>query len=110
MKKLLVLLAYFFILTAQAQDGNKLLQQCTAALDVKVSDPLYAGYCFGYIEGVRMAISVYSPKVFCLPSGGITNGQAVRVVKKYLEDNPAKLHLDSFVLTVISFREAYPCK
>lgn len=110
MKKFFILLVCCFITNTQAQDGNKLLQQCTAALDEKVSDPLYAGYCFGYIEGVRMAISVYSPKVFCLPSGGITNGQAVRVVKKYLEDHPAKLHLDSFVLTVVSFKEAYPCK
>ncbi len=35
---------------------------------------------------------------FCLPAGGITNGQAARIVVKYLRDHPEDLHRNEFVL------------
>ncbi|MNC75341.1 hypothetical protein D3C75_1268560 [compost metagenome] len=46
----------------------------------------------------------------CWPKDGISNQQAVRIVVKYLNDNPAKLNKDQTFLTMMALREAYPCK
>ena len=45
----------------------------------------------------------------CFPEKGIDNGQATRVVVKYLKNNPALLHEDEVLLIILAFLEAYPC-
>ena len=41
---------------------------------------------------------------------GATRGQASRVVKKYLDDNPQELHEDKAVLAVMALMGAFPCE
>lgn len=99
---------------AQAQvslinSGTTLLAYCTesakADLDTGVSVNWYqAGFCSGYVNGVWNT----SDK-FCDPKG-ITLGQVVRVVLKYLNDHPERLHEHEAELVVDALRAAWPCK
>lgn len=108
--------------------GNDLLKRCShavAAIDdeqeLRGTKGLDATFCFGYITGVRDAAESYqvfdhSVKKqetfvrFCTPEGGMNNGQTVRIVVKYLKDNPAKLHERAEWLILDALRDAFPCK
>ena len=97
-------------------DGNKLLEQCIAAerfFDTQeIQNEFRIGMCLGLVQGVRNTMQVMgndgSIKV-CLPENGIDNEQASRIVVSYLEKNPASLHEDEVVLTMLAFIDAYPC-
>jgi hypothetical protein len=72
--------------------------------------------CWGYIAGVVDEYQVNAisgllkqPQVFCLPSG-VDLEQLEKVVKKSLDDNPARLHLPAFLLILDALGEAFPCK
>lgn len=100
-------------------DGNELLEDCQASIrsmeHTSNSDPFGNGQCYGVTEGVLNTMVALSPQLpkesrICLPDEGIKGGQAVRVVYKYLQDNPALLHLEGTTLVNFAFRRAYPCK
>ncbi|PYY69967.1 hypothetical protein CRX42_13760 [Pseudomonas jessenii] len=106
--------------TANA-DGNDLLKSCQAAVrmmdtdNLPPNDSFEVGQCFGIVEGVRGVLFIYEDKIpeslrVCLPKGGINNGQAARIVSKYLHDNPKDLNLDSTLLTILALKTAYSCK
>jgi hypothetical protein len=104
-----------FALPGRAQtftpDGNYLLGACQITIrvadDPKTHLDIYEawrdGYCRGIIEGVTSA----SPLV--CPTGGVTFGQEVRVVLKFLQDHPEKLHLSGAQLVQDALAQAFPC-
>ncbi len=112
---------------AEVADGNALLPQCSAAVEIldspKKNHPsdLYeeAFHCTDYVNGVAdmgrivedMAEPPYSVgrPLFCLPAAGPIS-QVVRVVLKYLQDNPKELHKDKGVLAVFALMKEFPCK
>jgi hypothetical protein len=47
--------------------------------------------------------------VFCPPKGS-TGGQAVRVVIKYIDSRPERLHEDFLDLAAEALRTAWPCR
>jgi hypothetical protein len=76
--------------------------------------------CVGYLSGVIDILGLYgpasrevgchSPSAFiCLPTKGISVGQAVRIVIKYLEETPEELHRVKRVLVHNALRKAFPC-
>jgi hypothetical protein len=94
--------------------GNNLLSYCAEALkayDDRTTDDYAAGRCRAYIEGIAM-VSDYSDtplyRRVCLPSQ-VTVGQAVRVVYKWLEDHPERLHERQGILVIAALRDAFPC-
>jgi hypothetical protein len=102
-------------------DGNKLLgdcQQAVRAMD-KTTNPsdeaLFVGRCFGMVEGVRNTMGILNSGLpenmkVCFPKNGIDNGQAIRIVDKFLRDNPAMLDKPDAYLTMAAFKQAYPCR
>lgn len=46
--------------------------------------------------------------LFC-PSQGVTRGQTIRIVVKWMEDHPEQLDLPGAILVQRSMREAFPC-
>jgi hypothetical protein len=102
-------------------DGNKLLSECQAAVrfmdnnnDVN-NDEYGQGKCLGTVEGVigmTMLLNGDLPKKLqmCYPKGGISNGQGIRILVKFLQENPKILNLDATVLTKVALADAYPCK
>ena len=109
---------------ALAYDGNLLLEQCQAFLDTPIlatpnlayENGLAAGACIGYMTSVRdnnlrlneVLKVAKSDLGYCLPSP-LEGEQLIRVIVKYLEDNPAKLHTIAAPLVKAAFREAFPC-
>jgi hypothetical protein len=108
-------------------DGNALDDGCRYERQrqngVTLSDAEFgkSAFCIGYIRGVLDEIwmqqnrpddigvkNVGRPKI-CI-SDDISNAQAVKVALKYLNDNPAKLHLAANFLIRLSMEEAFPCK
>ena len=104
-----------------ADKGHELLTRCNTAVDIAegriTPTPTNAqdvGYCFGMMQGLRNLNQEYETllegkALFCLPRG-INNGQAARVVVKYLKDHPEELHQPAVVLAITAFKDAYPCQ
>ena len=72
------------------------------------------GFCFGLMEGITFSNELYKLRApgkefLCLPKGGVTNGQAARVVLRYLRDHPEQLHEKASFLAVLALRDAFPC-
>lgn len=91
-------------------DGNTLLPMCKEAVETADSptwrsthEAFNHGYCLGLVEGVSFS----SPQV--CPGKGVKFMQEVRVVVKYLEDNPQTLNLNEALLTERALSKAFPC-
>lgn len=101
--------------TATALDGNGLLLQCQAlirSMEVKGPDSYDSGHCMGVVQGVTDVLVLYRdvlPKKFCIPND-VTYGQGVRIVTKYMLDNPSLLNNHDSVLVLAAYADAYPCK
>jgi len=106
--------------------GTRLQHDCRIALTsqdkgvVLESDEwLSVGYCYGRILGVMNTLSMWHASngvskrtangEACIPDE-VTVHQATLVVMRYLDNNPAKLHLLGTGLITFALREAYPCK
>ena len=106
---------------AQGQDGAFLLQACTATLQQADGVPLSpqdsagAIYCAAYVSGFLDASSLAtaadkSKKMICLPERGITNDQGVRLLVKYLQENPQVLHESGRMSLFVALAKTFPCK
>jgi len=104
-------------------DGNELLEICTRTMMLyergegiqSPNDALKFGECMAHAEAVRDTMDFFNKKLprnyqTCFPEKGINNGQAVRIVLKYLNEHPADLHLNQTVLSIAALHNAYPCK
>lgn len=92
------------------EDGNHLILHCKAAVDGLSSnswknphEAYSSGFCYALVQGIGWA----SPSV-CAPKGAKVT-QAMRVVVKYLEDNPAQLNWDENLLVDTALSKAFPC-
>lgn len=75
-----------------------------------LDDPVYgAQYGFGYIVGVTDVL--LNIGYICLPSGesGVRAGQIKDVVKKYLSENPEKLHMKAERLVYSALSVNWTC-
>ena len=120
MNKYLIKFSFLNILTLLFNfpafaDGNQLLRKCISAeiaVDKnEISNAVDAGFCLGYLNGSRNAIQVFADKgnFICLPSKGIDNGQTLRIVMKFMRENPKYLHEDELLMVAMSLKEAFPC-
>jgi hypothetical protein len=77
-------------------------------------------WCTGYVRGLLDAYTDWEAvdmnekqKVTnrpCLPHDvGLSAGQGIRIIVKYLKDNPANLHQPAMVLGGVALRQAFPC-
>lgn len=108
--------------------GNDLLRSCQTALRVSdrptdsrdvgmiVREGVQMGSCTGFMQGITNANLFYQDHLkgrglyFCLPEKGISNGQAARIVVKWLQEHPEELHNDAIVLAMVAFSSAFPCR
>ena len=73
--------------------------------------------CLGWAEGFAEGFLVYGEllnvprrdRMACVPRG-VTTIQIVRVIKKYLADNPGKAHRPTRYIASIALAGAFPCK
>lgn len=98
-------------------DGNELLTCCSGVIDYPTefspARSFGTGFCIGMVAGVRnmmlLTHALLKPPAYCFPERGFTNGQAARIVVKWLEDNPNSLHKDAAFVTMLAFMDAFPC-
>src|SRR2546430_4269837 len=73
--------------------------------------------CLGWVQGFTDGFLVYGEllsvprrdRMACVPRG-VTTTQIVRVIKKYLADNPGKAHRPTRYIASIALAGAFPCK
>ncbi|OLB88318.1 MAG: hypothetical protein AUI12_05110 [Acidobacteria bacterium 13_2_20CM_2_57_6] len=73
--------------------------------------------CLGWVAGFADGFLVYGEllnvprrdRMACLPRG-VTTIQIVRVLRKYLADNPGKAHRPTRYIASIALAGAFPCK
>jgi hypothetical protein len=76
-------------------------------------------FCAGYVSGVLDAREmqfamdrsdhIKGRNQYCRPTE-VTNGQVFRVLKKWLENNPDKLHQRADSIIFVAMLEAFPCR
>ena len=62
------------------------------------------GLCAGKVE----AVGVFARGICLHPE--VTVGQMIRVVTRYIDDRPARLHEDFMTLAEEAMRQAWPCR
>lgn len=108
----------FFVMNVFAIDGNELMSKCLDAQqvadnqkDLNYSTAVNTGFCIGFSQGVQNTLQFFPKEAgICFPKDGISAGQSMRIILKYLKENPAQLHQKDTVLAVIAFKKAYPCR
>lgn len=97
-----------FTIEVPAMDGNELkgLADVWVRNEYRGPNDIYNGGKFdGFIGGV---IEAYTFTTFCQPNG-VTQNQQFAIITKYLNDNPAKLHLPASSLIIEALNKAFPC-
>lgn len=120
-KSLLLLSVILYLPITSFADGNKLLAGCQGFIKIlegKASESggVAEGFCAGYVQGMSDLNTIhsvfYAGKVkfdICMPQN-VNNAQRVRVLIKYLEENPEKLHESEAELVWQAYAKAFPCK
>ena len=88
--------------------ANEMLSGCKGLIGDKtppLREALRQGRCAGYVAGLVYARSVF----LCVPEGA-TPEQGVRVVIKYIEARPERMHEPFGKLALEALEEAWPCK
>jgi hypothetical protein len=109
--------------TLFGSNGSHLLEICSEETP-RVGDVVPAtqlvtvakdkGMCWGYISGINdnemshVASASGKGRRYCLPSG-VDLDQLRKVVRQYLDNNPARLHLPSEILVISALEQAFPC-
>jgi hypothetical protein len=101
--------------------GNAFARLCSAIDRDDVTNSNYGhvmaciGYVSGFVSGVEFGAGFVEDqagkkvrKPFCRPEE-VENGQLIRVVLKYIRDNPEKAHQPTSWLLMDAFGKAYPC-
>ena len=136
MKKLLIITAALFVGNAclaqsrnlSAMDGNTLLTKCHAAQKMTETSPKLSNeewsdgfYCLGFVQGAMDADLIWqtaetkalgakarSLVFYCAPKDA-SWPQLIRVLVKWLEDNPDKLNLSGYDVINLAMSKSYPC-
>lgn len=103
-------------------DGSHLLKQCRKLVQYKeatgttLADTDFIGvtYCAAYLGGfldghMMTHLLNEQPPAFCSPFDGIGGEQGARIVVKWLNDHPEKLHLDNGLVVMMAMQDAFPC-
>jgi hypothetical protein len=99
---------------SRTSDGNEFLRHCTEFVKEYAESELFkAGSCYGFIEGYLETWSISQPTPtllsHCFPETGVPNIQIARIIIKYLQDHPERLHYGRAVLLDIALNKAFPC-
>ena len=117
----LALMSIFEFASADTQTGATLLENCTLAIRQSDGDRLRdldiikavscISYVSGFIDATGMVHSVRpQTQLVCMPEGGITNDQGIRILVKYLRSTPETLHESGRMSLLIALAKSFTCK
>lgn len=88
-------------LNALAESYTQVMESAEAiSFKTQWESGMFSGYVTGYADGNSL---------LCIP-GGVTRGQLLAIVSKYLKNNPEVWNLPSEVLIFNSLVHTFPCK
>ncbi|WP_204902951.1 Rap1a/Tai family immunity protein, partial [Microbulbifer mangrovi] len=120
MKILVIICALAFSVSAQAKDGNDLLENCQKVLDGKngveldEAGKIRAASCISYLSGFGGADSL-SPlkhkgrRMFCIPKD-VSLTDAADLTVKWMLSNKDKLHFPSHQVLAMANIVNFPCR
>ena len=124
------LLGIFFVCTPASmgqkstpdisRSGRDFLEVCSSIDSEGNKDPASISRnatCLGWVEGFADGFLVHDEllsvprrdRLACVPRG-VATIQIVRVIKKYLADNPEKAHRPTRYIASLALAGAFPCK
>lgn len=117
---LILVLAVVPCFAAESLDksGNAFVREWSVvdkpAEQISESDLYDISHCYGYILGISDGMTIVgvwsnNPEIFCRPSPGIEVQQQLRILLKYIHDNPAEAHLPTALLYLKAMKGAFPC-
>lgn len=120
MKRICLLGAALFFLGVPDVNADtlELLNACKLWIKAKdksvsATERLEVNYCYGYVSGFYdgRTTSDYgkSELMSCFPPG-LSWEQLIRIFVKWANDNPQKLHYDTWQGLREAFSKAFPCK
>jgi len=103
-----------------SRSGRDFLEVCSSIDSEGNRDPARIGRdatCLGWVEGFADGLMVHEEllsvprrdRMACVPHG-VTTIQTVRVIKKYLADNPGKARRPTRYIASIALAGAFPCR
>jgi Rap1a immunity proteins len=105
--------------TAGAEDSNRysannMLVYCKAFIGegIQAKNMLAASYCNGMIDMlIYMSPSLIDDPAACIQvPKGATNTQAARIIVRYVEARPGRMHETLHGLAIEALHEAWPCR
>jgi len=106
---------------SSTQSANTIMRGCRSLVsDSTIDDPtdsFLAGICAGTIDALAYEASMLTlssapaphAEVFCIPKETKID-QQIRVVVKYIEARPERMHERFALLALLALIEAWPCK
>jgi len=103
-----------------SRSGSDFLQVCSSIDGESRADPIRIhndATCLGWVEGFRNGFTVHDEllgvpekdRMICMPRK-VTTIQIVRVMKKYVADNPDKAHRATRFIAAVALARAFSCK
>ena len=103
-----------------SRSGSEFSEVCSTIDSERKGDPVRSNNdatCLGWVEGFRQGFTVHDEllavpekdRMVCLPRA-VTTVQIVRVIKKYVTDNPDKAHRATRYVASLALAHAFPCK
>jgi hypothetical protein len=99
---------------ATAQDidsANYMLPGCKDSIEGNPRDYTSAGVCLGTVKAIAYMARVFPTSRSCVnvPTG-VTNVQAMRVVVRYIEARPNRMHEPLAALALEALMNTWPCR
>jgi len=89
---------------ASDNSGSSLVEKCSGKRGAFLE-----GVCWGMIAGFDYGYSSKMRTTYCVPSE-VNKGQIIKVVRKYIDEHPEKLHELYGKLIVEALNESFPCQ
>jgi hypothetical protein len=89
--------------------GNQMLEGCQAIVASNREPTFRQGFCLGVVYMLMSDHEYYKGlNLFCRPANA-TTGQAIRIVTRFMEENPQNLHLPLEMIATRALHLAWPC-
>ncbi len=103
-----------------SRSGSNFLEACSTidSEESRSSVRIYSdAACLGWVEGFKEGFTVHDEllsvpqrdRMACVPRG-VTAIQTVRVIRKYIANNPDKAHRPTRYIASLALAHAFPCK
>ena len=103
-----------------SRSGSDFLEVCSTIDGERKEDPVRIhndATCLGWVEGFRQGFTVHDElldvperdRMACVPRG-VAAVQIIRIIKKYIADNPEKAHRATRYVASLALARAFSCK